>query len=1036
MLEKRGGGLKFHKFVTNRKDCMDKKKENLFTRIYGHVSKGWIIGRAVSCAAIAALIVAISVGTSIANSYSSQLTAYLCPPLTDDSQVSQAQAAGAELAKKVELEGATLLKNDNNTLPLSKTDDKKVNVFGFGSVDWSYGGIGNGCSGQVRPENDDPNSVTDLMKALNRYGIQANSELQNFYREWCEPVNLIKDPNNTDRNFAATLREPPMSQYSSELLERAKEYSNVAIAVISRTCFENTDLPNTQRKAGPGMNEDNTRHYLEISTEEEEMLRYLGSNYEKVVVLINAGNMMELGFMDSIPGLDACVYVGVTGTQAAASIPALLWGDTPFSGKLVDTVPYSFDDMTSSYSNWFGAVSYANGGQGVDYVEGIYVGYKWFETADKEGVWTNVDNSAAYGEKAKGYYGVVQYPFGYGLSYTNFDWKIVKSTPEAGVSIDENTKFKIDVEVTNTGNFAGKDVVEAYVTLPYTKGGIEKSYVSLVGYAKTELLAPGTSQTVTIDVDAYDFLSYDCYDKNSNGFKGYELESGDYEIKLMTDSHNIKKIGDEDAVLTFKVDDTIKCETDKYTGATVKNLFTGDEAIDGFSIDGIESDYNANIPFMSRNDFQAGYSFPKRTNEVAKRSLSDRENNALTYSANKAKEWDNATTDAFGNEVNQTKPTWGASTNLKVAENGVPTELGLALGQDYNDPRWEDVLNQVKYSEAVSLVSKSPSGNKAIGSIGKPRLLAYDSMIQIKGFAGKPRGTGNPSTTILAMSYNKNLAYQYATNFANEMNAIGVQAVFGPGINLHRSPFGGRNFEYFSEDTYMTADMARIIVRGLQNYGCSVEMKHLVLNEQESWRYGCGTWLTEQALRETYLRPFQRVTEEENLSGVMTAFNRIGSLWVGGSTALITGVLRNEWGFKGYIDTDWTEGITGTPDEQLRAGGEIGMAQALGESIAYDYGEGAASGRLQNRFRDAVKHVLYGWLSPKYQASVYKPGEGENITTSFTIQSWQWWQPSIIALNCLVYFGCAIWLVCLFMPSKKYQNNDPTEPNNGKKENA
>lgn len=1004
------------------------KKENIFKRIYGNVSKGWIIGRSLSLVGIAVLIAGVNIGTKYANDYGSQLTAYLCPPITDESKVNEVLTAGKDFSKKITLEGAALLKNDNNVLPLSKVDDKKVNVFGYGSVDWSYGGIGNGCSGQVRPENNDPNSVVDLMKALKRYGIQTNTTIQDFYRSWCEPVNLIDNPNEIDRNFASTLREPPISAYSSELLENAKEYSNVAIAVLSRTCFENIDLPNTQRKAGPGMSEDNTRHYLEISTEEQEMLTYLGENFEKVIVIVNAGNMMELSFMKTIPGLDACVYTGTTGTQAAESIPNLLWGDTAFSGKLVDTIPYSFDYSTASYSTWFGSGTYADGSHGLEYIEGIYVGYKWFETADYEGVYNNVDNTSLYGEGATGYDGIVQYPFGYGLSYTTFDWKIVKTEPEINSSIDDNTQFSIDVEVTNTGSYEGKDIVEAYITLPYSKGGIEKSYVSLVGYAKTDNLIPGASQVVTIDIDANDFLSYDCYDKNNNGFKGYELEKGDYQIKLMTDSHNIKQIDGNDAILTYKVEETIKVENDKYTGTAVKNLFTGDDAIDGFSIDGLKE--GNEIPYMSRNDFATGYEIPTRTNEFKKRSLYDEQIKQLVYTSEKAKAWDEATVDVFGNSVVQSKPTWGANNGKKVAnESGIPTELGLALGKDYNDPQWEDVLDQVTYNEAINLMSKSPSGNKEIASIGKPRLLCYDSMIQIKGFAGTPRGTGNPTTIILAMSWNNKLAYEYATNFANEMKTIGVQGVFGPGINLHRSAFGGRNFEYFSEDSYLTGEIACIIVRGLQNYGRSVEMKHFVLNEQESWRYGCVTMLSEQALRETYLRPFQRVTQETNLSGIMTAFNRIGTQWVGGSQALLDGVLRNEWGFKGYVDTDWTTGIIGTPDEQLRAGGEIGMAQALGESISYDYSQGATTGRFQRRLRQAVKNVLYGWLSPKYQESIYVPSADEKVSTSFTIQSWQWWQPALVGINCLVYFGSTIWLVCLFVPTKKTNLNNENEGN-------
>lgn len=754
------------------------------------------------------------------------------------------------------------------------------------------------------------------------------------------------------------------------------------------------------------------------------MLKYLGENYEKVIVIINTGNMMELSFMNTIKGLDACVYVGTTGTQAATSIPSLLYGDTPFSGKLADTIPYSFDYSPASYSTWYSKNGYTNSpnenGWGVDYVEGIYVGYKWFETADHEGVYNNVDNTSLYGEGAKGYDGIVQYPFGYGLSYTTFDWKIVKTEPEINTSITENTKFKIDVEVTNTGDKAGKDIVEAYVTLPYTKGGIEKSYVSLVGFNKTELLAPNTSQTISIEIDAYDFLSYDCYDKNNNDFAGYELEAGDYQIKLMTDSHNIKKINNEDAILTYKVDETIKCPTDKYTGVEVKNLFTGDDAIDGFSIDGVESDYNANIPFMSRNDFAEGYNIPVMTDEVKKRALSEGAKEAWLYTSESASRFDNATVDEFGEEINLEKPTWGASASLKLADSaGIPTELGYQLGQNYNDEKWEEVLNQVKYDEAIGLVNNANSGNKAISSVGKPRLYCYDSMIQIKGFAGKPRGTGNPSTTILAMSFNKKLIYNYATNFANEMKALGVQGVFGPGVNLHRSPFGGRNWEYFSEDTYLTTIVGCIIVRGLQNYGCSVEMKHFALNECESGRYACATWLSEQALRETYLRPFQRAVQEENMTGIMSAFNRIGARWVGGSFGLMTGVLRKEWGFNGYVDTDWTTGIKGTIDEQLRAGGDLGMACSLGQSITYDYSQANTTARFQHQLRLAVKHVLYSWLESKYQASVYVPSEDEEITTSFSINTWQWWQSAIVGINCAVYFGCAIWLICLFMPGKK-----------------
>lgn len=1022
------------------------KKGNFFTKAYGHVGKGWIINRSICCFVIIALIVAVIVGTNVAYSWQLQISAYLCPPITDDKATSVTQAKSKELSKQIELEGATLLKNADNVLPLSKTEDKKVNVFGFGSVDWSYGALGAPTSGRVMPETGNANDLVDFLKSLTRYGVSYNTALPEFYKNFCHPLNGIM-PDATGNAVTLyvseilKLREPPMNVYPKTLLEQAEEYSDVAIVVISRSAYENTDATNFQWKGGPGQTTDNDRHYLEISTEEEELLKYVGSHYEKTIVLINSGSLMECSFMETIPGLDACVYVGFTGTVGATSIPKLLYGGTSFSGKLVDSLPYSFDYSPASWGKWFGSYAYEHKTEeqeeGNDYIEGIYVGYKWYETASHEGVYDSVDNTSLYGANAKGYYGIMQYPFGFGLTYTDFEWtvKSVKSFDSekelTDNKINENTTFEIVVNVKNIGEVAGKDVVEAYVTVPYTKGGIEKSYVSLVGYAKTETIAPGSEQEVTVKIDAYDFISYDCYDKNNNGFKGYELEAGDYQIKLQTDSHNIKeailpgKTAAEAAIFTFNVAETIKLATDKYTGAEVKNLFTGDDAIDGFSLDGIESDYNANIPWMTRADFKDGYQIPERTDAVKYRALSNGAKNVYYYSEEKAAAWDNATVDEFGNAVDQTKPTWGAKNGVTVYEEPKATEYGLELGnpENYdNDELWNKVLDQITYQEAVTVIGPANSGNAKIDSIGKPRLFCYDSIIQVRGFATTPRGTGNTSTTILAMCWNEKLAYDYATSFANEMSSLGVHGIFGPGANLHRSPFGGRNYEYFSEDTFITTKMACTIVRGLQNYGHGVEMKHFALNEQETGREYCATWLSEQTLRETYLKPFQVAVETENLSGMMSSYNRIGAKWTGGSVALLTGVLRKEWGFKGYVDTDWAEGRKSSIDEQLRSGGDLGMAKALGTFYLIDYSQSATSGRLQQNMRLAVKHLLYGWLTTKYQQSVYVPSADETVTTSFSIEPWQWWQPALTALNVAVYLGCAIWLVALFMPTGKAQD--------------
>lgn len=1024
------------------------KKENIFTKAYGHVGKGWIINRSICCFVIIMLIVAVSVGTNIAYGFSGQLTAYLTKPIVDENARSQTQAAAVEMAKKVEANGATLLKNTDNVLPLSKTEDKKVNVFGFGSVDWAYSGSG---SGQVRPENDNEDELWDLPKALTRYGMSYNKSLQDFYKSYCAPKRV--GVNNIPKDDLMTLLEPPFSKYSQSLLDGAKSYSNVAIVVLTRYTAEMGDPSATQVKYN--LPEDKTRHYLEISTEEEDMLKWVGKNFEKTIVLINTGFPMECSFMDTIEGLDACVYVGYTGTQAAASIPRLLWGDEQFSGKLVDSVPYSFDYSPASYSTWFGGYGGADYGGIIDYAEGIYVGYKWYETAAHDGVYDSVDNTSLYGANAKGYYGIMQYPFGFGLTYTDFEWtvKSVKSFDGekelADNKINENTTFEITVEVKNIGEQPGKDVVEAYVTVPYTKGGIEKSYVSLVGYAKTETIMPGATQEVTVKIDAYDFISYDCYDKNNNDFKGYELEEGDYEIKLQTDSHNVKKAilpgktAAEDAIFTFNVAETIKLATDKYTGAEVKNLFTGDDAIDGFSLDGIESDYNANIPWMTRADFKDGYKIPERTDEVKYRNLSASAAATKKYSVKEALDWNNATTDEFGDPVPTESPTWGknnGSYKLWEEKNGKTeiTELGLKLGANADDPDWDKVLDSITYEDALYVIGPAMNKNLAIASVGKKDYTrSYDNILQIKGYTNSPRGTGNPSSVVLAMCWSEELAYEYATNFANEMIACNVKTVYGPGVNIHRSPFCGRNWEYLSEDALLTSRVACSLIRGIQNYGCSVELKHFVLNELENARTG-ATWLSEQALREIYLKPFHDAVVKENVSGIMSSYNRIGSQWTGGSVALMAGILRKEWNFNGYVDTDWTTDADSSIDEQLRAGGDVGMSTALsvGSNYSFDaehnnnqrfkdktladsYKQEKATPRLQWQIRKAVKHILYAFTSIEYQKSVYVPQDGESVISSFTIDPWLWWQPAITVLNLAVYFGCAIWLVALFMPTGK-----------------
>lgn len=1004
------------------------------------MNRKWLINKLICCAIMVVLIFGVVVGNVIAYDWETQLNLYLTQDIVDEQAAKTASKAGQKMASQLMTEGAVLLENKDSVLPLSTTDNNKVNVFGYTSVDWSYGALGSSSSGMITPEPTagGVEKLVDFIKALKKFGISTNTEIQNFYKNWKEPLFGIKDPWSAPGNIALTLCDPNMSEYPSSLLQNAKEYSSTAFVVLSRTGAEGSDSKATQVKRGPGQSEDTTRRYLQISTEEEGLLKYVGANYENVIVILNSPNVVESEFMNTIPGLDALVYVGTTGTQSASAIPALLYGEQTFSGKTVDTYAYEFDaTYPASYSKWFQSDSYSTGSYGVDYVEGIYVGYKWFETADKEGVWNGYTSSQA--PDKTGYQAVVQYPFGHGLSYTTFDWTVKKVT-KTQEQITAKTKISIEVEVKNTGSkYSGMDVVQVYVTVPYTKGGIEKSYVSLVGYAKTSLLAPQTAQTVTVEIDCADFMSYDCYDKNENGFTGWELEAGDYQLKLMENSHDIKEVifesdgHNKEGVITFNVPQTITYRNSLITNNEVNNLFTGDQAVDGFSLDGIENGYNANIPFMTRADFATGYQIPERTTDVSKRALSDGAKEAVAYSNAEGTAWDNATVDVFGKptynqivaEESSKTVKWGQEyAGEAIFANGEVTGFGLQLGADYNDSRWEAILNRVTFQEAYNLIDKSPSGNKAIPSIGKPRIQCFDSIVQIKGFSGltAPRGTGNPTTVIMAQTWNKDLMYKFALSYAEEMKVLGVWGVFGPGVNLHRSNNTGRNYEYFSEDTFITTECARYIIRGIQDKGCGVELKHFALNEMEKGRYGVGTWLTEQALRETYLKPFQVVVEQENCSAIMSSYNRIGAKWTGGSQALIQGVLRNEWDFNGYVDTDWTVGDLGSPDEQLRAGGDIGMSENLGR-FGLTYNEATSSQRLQYAMRNAVHHNLYSVLSTKYQASLYIKSSDEKQTSSLVIKGWEWWKTALTAFDITVGFGIVFWLAFLFIPNVKAGKN-------------
>lgn len=1004
-----------------------------------------------------AILTALAIGNNIVfdPSLEAGITGMLCPPEIFDTSVNNTgRNAGQELANDIQKEGSVLLKN-NGVLPLSKDTVAKVNVFGYGSIDWVHGGSG---SGQVMAEQNDDTLYIDILDALKEYGVEYNQQIIDMYHNFASPRGDTHSIQTSASNFYK-LTEPSIndkSRYSDALLNAAKDYSNTAFVVIGRRVGETEDPTRYQNKVNA--KQDATRHYLEISTEEEDLLTYVGQNYENVIVLVNSCNIMELTFMDTIKGLDACLLLGGTGTQAARVIPSILYGEVSPSGRLVDTFAYEMESNPSYYRSGASGKGYytnaselyptgksSNASSGarkapsfVDYIEGIYVGYKWYETADAEGVWNNSkytrtildNNDSEY--FVNGYDSVVQYPFGYGLSYTNFDWTIESVSLENGSSITEKSKIDIKVRVTNTGEMAGKEVVQVYMTPEYKDGGIEKSHVNLVGFGKTNLIQPGKNEVITITVDAYDFLSYDCYDMNENNNTGYELEKGNYQLKLMNNSHEINKVdfvggsNDVDGLLTYKVDDTINVKKDRYSNANVDNKLTNDDENGFASVDGKNSGQDIN--YISRSQFPDPYSI----GNVSDRTLADNGKVFNLYSQQLKDEWDNATTDVFGNPTHNEPVTWekpaGAleyngisyandvvSGYAKLFSNGKPTSLGLLLGSDYDNELWDPVLDQLKISEVTTLTKSASYGNAALSSVGKPRFTDYDGPNQVRSYnysysTHPKRGTGFPNSTVVAQTWSKSLAYSFGLNYGSEMNELAVNGVYGFGVNIHRSPFCGRNHEYYSEDAFLSGVVASEVITGLSNTGKYCYLKHFVCNETETERDSTYTWLTEQTLREVYLRPFQDAIQKGHCVGLMSAYNRVGNIWAGGNERLIQGIVRNEWNFDGMIITDYSDGHMTkllNIDNAVRAGADT----LLGSNDSTLSGSYDATNRSQYQLREVAHHVLYATLNPLYQNSIYNARDDvESIISSAVIESWVWWKPVVYALDIGVIGGCAIWL--------------------------
>lgn len=897
--------------------------------------------------------------------------------------------AGAQLAQRIEGEGLVLLKNDDEALPLPE-DCAQVNVFGWASTQWVASGSG---SGQVSGQ------TTDLLDALSEAGVSYNTQLADMYRGFCgeRPYKSVGALSSRASEFCR-LYEPSIydkSCYSDDLLSSAKKYSDTALVVISRTAGESIDCPRAQYKVdarGGVVDIDVTRSYLELSQEEEDLLRYVGKNYEHVVVLVNSTNAMELGELETTPGIDAALLVGCTGGEGTRAVVDALWGRINPSGRTTDTYAYDFATAASwANSGAMGEGIYTNG-QGLypadgtmnanvgvsepydavrfcDYAEGIYVGYRWYETADAEGFWDGVSNQ--YGQ---GYDGVVQYPFGYGLSYTSFKWEVTGRSPGQGTTVGRKTDFSIRVKVTNTGKVAGRDVVQLYCAPPYTKGGIEKSAAVLVAYEKTRLLKPGETQEISLSFSMDDVASYDYSDADGDGFAGYELERGEYVVELRRDAHTVADC--EFASTMLWIPRTIQCPDDIKTGAAVQNRFTGDSAWDGVSIDGSNS--GANITWLSRADF-AG-TFPRRgdadremTDNVAALNLYA-DGRALVESVGAATEDDGA-----ARAKTEYPLTTTSSESHLLSEDGELTELGRQLGLNYSDEAWDDLLDQVSIADMERIVLHGYISTGKIDGIGKPRTKEVDGPSQVGSFNQLSTGVAYPGATVLAQTWSKELAREYGRQVGLECASIGVDGWYAPSVNVHRTPLGGRNYEYYSEDPLVSGAMASQVVAGSKEAGTYCFVKHLVANSQDTYRDSLYEWMTEQTLREVYLPAF-RMLARSGATGIMTSYNRLGATWAGGNAGLITDVLRGEWGFAGTVITDYADHHAYmNADQMLRAGGDLfmdGVFRNGAFEFGYTQGElssAVAAGGLEasdasafaGNLRRATKDVLYTWLNAR-----------------------------------------------------------------------
>ncbi len=931
---------------------MDKKKNGMLKPI--RTAKAVVIY--VVCLV---LIAAMLVGNYFADAYRELITVYLSGSGTVSSKESEA------LCQEIEQEGMVLLKNEGG-LPLAS--GAKVSVFGQDSVDFVYGGAGSGAV--------DTSKAANLKQALETAGFSVNPTLWDFYATGPGKGYRKTTPDETGAGVFA-VNEVPVSVYTDDVKSSFSSFGDAAVVCIGRSGGESADIPTTPLETGA--------LYLELDPEELAMLSMACGSFDNVVLLLNSNNPVELGFLDdpAYVNVKAVLWCGGVGQTGIYAIGEALAGTVNPSGKLVDT--YAYDSLSAPSAANLGDYTITNstvgnGNKYLVYAEGIYVGYRYYETRYEDTV-MGQGNAGDYD-----YAATVQFPFGYGLSYTTFSWSDFQVE-------EKEDAFEVSVTVTNTGSQAGKDVVEIYLQSPYTdydrENGIEKAAVTLAGFAKTKVLEPGDSEDVTITVPKELMKSYD-----AKGAGTYILDAGDYYLTAGHDAHDaVNNIlsakgytvsqgmtAEGDPAMTWKT--TVSSQDNAVYSVS---LATGTAIVNQFDDVDIRY-YDGNFTYLSRSDWTGTWptTYQNGSWQAPGTLLKD-----LLWKR------DASVVGSGGDSM----PAFEQDSDQTVSD---------LAGTDYSDEDWQELVERLTPDQAMRLVRLGGYATIQMDAIGLPATQDKDGPSGISGtLVGGQSATAYPVEVVMASTWNTELIQRLGESVGDDSVATGVAGWYAPGVNIHRSPYSGRNFEYFSEDGFLSGKISAAEVRGTRSKGVLTYMKHFALNDQESNRYGAAFFANEQAIREIFLKGFEYTVTEGDSNGAMAAMNRLGATWSGSHKGLMTNVLREEWGFEGCVITDqasvpamfyqdMVSGLAAGADLWLNTNKNYWQLNAYAEidgTVTDWTGNAAVMANVQR----AAKNIIYAVSTTN---AMEKAGHA----------SMPAWQVALIILNILVFGGAAILL--------------------------